>query len=69
MDTNPSIMHPRLISRAIGNESGSELCVLMIPIAYVIQDDSVRCLIWMATPNPSATPTNMHEAYTCNDPN
>ena len=35
-------MRPRLIPRAIGNESGSELCILMIPIAYAIQDDSVR---------------------------
>ena len=47
------------ISRAIGNQSGSELCVVMGPMAYAIQDYSVRCLIRMATLNPSAAPANM----------
>ena len=51
-------MRPRLISRVIGNESGSELCVLMISIVYSIQDDSARPLLRMATPNPSAIPAN-----------
>ena len=53
--SNASKMRPTLTSRAIGNKSGSQLCILTSLVVYATQYDSVRPSIWMATSNASAT--------------
>ena len=61
-------MRPRLVSRAIGNESGSELCVVMS--LNGLRSSKLFCQVLNpdGRPEPSAVPANM-EAYTCSDPN